>query len=458
MTKFWAICKNTFLQTIRQPMYALLIFLTMLVLVMGLMLSNWTMNPDGEYQKSDQVMMCSMGLTTLLISGMLIAAFSASSVVSREIEDRTALTVISKPVSRAAFVLGKFAGVTGAVVIAFYICSLAFLMTVRHGVKSAAYMPFDYPVIILGCSALLLTVLVPAVGNFMFGWSFLSSSVWAGITIFTVAMGVIGFIGKGWEIVPFGKEIPPQLLVALLLIFLAVLVLVAVAVTASTRLGQIMTLLVCFGAMVVGTIHEALFGKNADAISHALGYVMPKLTYYFNLTPEKDIPVSYIGLATLHCLLYTAGVLGLGVSLFQKRALEADAGSTSTPGAVGLLAWAGRIAALLAGLAGARLLLAPDNQNAMGVIVSAGVVTAAAAAWLLWGYFGRGIRWSYWVVLVLSAAWLLVSVLPLTLPAARQLQANQTPQMLFLETILALAVLVILSFPKTRRHFTSASM
>src|SRR5512144_2346005 len=108
MTRFWSICRNTFVQTIRQPIFTVLFFATVFILVLELALAGWTMGEGpAEYNETDQIMLYLTGISTLLTSGLLLAAFSASAALSREIEDRTALTVISKPVSRPVFILGK---------------------------------------------------------------------------------------------------------------------------------------------------------------------------------------------------------------------------------------------------------------------------------------------------------------------------------------------------------------
>ena len=139
MTRLLAIARNAFVETIRQPIFGVLILLTFLVLVLDVPLSSWTMGRgQAEYRSTDQQMLLSLGLSQLLISGLWISAFSAAGVLSREIEDRTVLTVVSKPVPRAVLVLGKYVGVAAALIAAYYLCSLAFLMTVRHGVMPTA--------------------------------------------------------------------------------------------------------------------------------------------------------------------------------------------------------------------------------------------------------------------------------------------------------------------------------
>ena len=154
MIQFLSIAANTFTQAIRQPIAAVLIAVTFAVLVASVPLAGWTMDTSGEHHASDQKMLLDLGVSTLLMGGLLLAAFSASSVLAREIADRTALTVISKPVSRATFVLGKFAGVAAAVAVGYYLMTVVFLMSVRHGVLSVATDVLDWPVVVLGLAAL----------------------------------------------------------------------------------------------------------------------------------------------------------------------------------------------------------------------------------------------------------------------------------------------------------------
>ena len=58
-----------------------------------------------------------------MILGMLLAVWSAGTSVSEEIEGRTALTVLSKPVSRRSFILGKYTGIMLSVLVLFVILS-----------------------------------------------------------------------------------------------------------------------------------------------------------------------------------------------------------------------------------------------------------------------------------------------------------------------------------------------
>jgi ABC-type transport system involved in multi-copper enzyme maturation permease subunit len=477
MGKFLSISQNTFVQTIRQPIFGILILVTFAVLALELCQAGWTMTSD--YVLANQKLLQDLGLSTLLMfSGVLLAAFSASSVLAREIDDRTALTVVSKPVSRGLFVLGKFAGVSAAVTAGFYLCSIVFLMTVRHRVPSTAASPIDWPVIVLGLGALGLAVLIGLAGNYLFGWHFTSAAVWSALATMTLAMGVLLFVGKGWHIVPLGFDavpdphdpdtyqlITPQLLTSILLIYLAALIFCAVAVTTSTRMGQMITLLVCLGVFALGSMHPALaqLAKSHPAI-HALTWASPNLTYFYGLDSDNPVPPHVVGSFALYGLIYMAAVLSLGIALFQTRQLESQQTSSNMPGVVGLLARVGMVMAAAAAIWGIDILCSlvrPDSSDllkhnmAPGYQALAGMILLmfAAWSWWLWGSFVRGQRWAYWMVLVFFALGLVFTLPVLVSSQVRQwIVLTSDTQIMVLAGIDAFVVLVMV-LPKTRRHF-----
>ena len=51
------------------------------------------------------------GLTTISFACMLLALLTASSTVAEEIEGKTAITLLSKPINRRQFIIGKFLGI-----------------------------------------------------------------------------------------------------------------------------------------------------------------------------------------------------------------------------------------------------------------------------------------------------------------------------------------------------------
>ena len=70
-------------------------------------------------------------LAVTLLTGLFGAVLCASSSVAREIRLGTALAVLSKPVGRARFVLGKFAGLSGALTLLIFANLVACLLSSR---------------------------------------------------------------------------------------------------------------------------------------------------------------------------------------------------------------------------------------------------------------------------------------------------------------------------------------
>lgn len=466
MIRLWSIAQNAFLQTIRQPIFGVLVLATLAVVMMGFLLPGWSMSTKGKHQETDQKMMESQGLGTLLISGLLIASFSAAAAVSREIDDKTAQTVICKPVPRVTFVLGKFAGVAAAASLAFYLALLLFLMTVRHRTVTNASDPLDWPVLALGAGAIVATLLLAGVGNLVFGWTFITTLVWGAAGCLTLALAAVAMIGKDWQLVHFGEGLfRPALLSSVLLVYLEVQFLVAVAVAVSTRLSQAMTLLVCFGVYVAGVMHPFFFGPEADPepLARLAGAVLPNLTYF---DPQNvlvaDVPITgeLLTLTSLYWLALTVGALGVGAALFETRQLDSQTASVGMPSLVAMLAWAGRAGAILAGVVGLKLLAGLIRHPGVGAAtLGAGALVAGAVGWFFWTAFARGKRWSYWLALpgaCLGAAGLGAAQL---LPGLQEplTQAGLNADLALVALVILAAVAMVLVLPSTRRHFSSVT-
>lgn len=317
-TKLWGIVVNCLIETIRQPIYGVLILVTIALLVLNLTIAGYTLEDDNKFNKD-------LGLSTLLLTGLFLAGFSAAGVLSREIENKTVLTVVSKPVSRPLFLLGKYLGLVLALAIAFYFCSIAFLLTMRHEVMERASQHLDMPVILFGIMALAGTILIAAFCNYMYDMNFQTTCVGLGLPAFTLAFLLVCLIDREWGLQPFGEDFRDgQLFAALALVFAMVMVLTAVAVAVSTRLGQVMTLTICAAVMLLGLVSDSLFGQHRDTSGFAdIAYrVSPNFAYLWvtdALTQETPITLSYVGMAMGYASLLAVAWLLLGVALFQKR-------------------------------------------------------------------------------------------------------------------------------------------
>lgn len=462
MGKALAIARNAFLEAIRQPIFFVMILVTMSVLVLTVPMADYTMGRgDAAYAKTDQQWLIIMGLSTLLMSGLLVASFTAAGVVSREIEDRTILTVLSKPVSRPTVVVGKYLGVSLALLLSMYISTLAFLLTVRHHVMPTSADQFDAPVIFFGWGGLKLALLGALFLNYFFGWNWISTAVSLLAVFLTIAMALVSFIGKGWVLISlaqtFSEDIPPDVLYSVLLVMLAVLVFSAVAVAASTRLGQVSTLLVCLSFFAVGSLTQNLFGQHTLHASAALAYkIFPDLTFFYTMDAlqqqEGHVPGGYVGFAALYALVQIVAILAVGIALFQGRELERTGSSSAAPRLVSWLAWLGRSAGVAMALAA---LVPPVSLGTvMTIVYVVAMLVAAAGNWLFWGWFGRGVRWTYYLFIVAAAMQAVGGVVALA--TRRTLPLLDRPLSVALVVVTAL-VLGLMLLPQNRFHFGLAA-
>lgn len=319
--KLYAITWTTFLETVRQPIYSVLMWIAALwIAVFGPSLSAFTLEAGKDVKVLQDV-----GMATLMLFGLLVSVFSATHVITREIETRSILTVISKPVPRPLFLVGKFLGVTGAVFVAYYFLCLVIFMSVRHGVMETASDKFDQPVIALGLLAVGISLVVALFCNYFYGWHFTATlTAWV-VPLGTAALCTALFFDKSWKPQDPTKDFGNlQLVYAVTIVFFAVMILTAFAVALATRFNQVLTLVLCAAVFMIGLLSDYYLGTRvADArVYEALYALAPKMQFFWvgdALTQELMIQFEHVRNVAMHGAIYTLAVLSLGVALFQTR-------------------------------------------------------------------------------------------------------------------------------------------
>lgn len=259
-----AIARNTLVESIRQPVFFILVMVSGLMQLGNNFFSAYSMGySDSAEVSGDNKLLLDIGLATVLVCATLLAAFLATSVVSREIEQKTALTVVSKPVGRPLFVVGKYLGIAGAIVLGTLVMLLFFLLTLERGVMTATYTDRNWPAVILAFSAIALSLGVAVWGNFFYGWVFGSTAVLLLLPLLGLAYFIALLVDGTWHIHHISTDFKPQIMIACAAVMLSMLVLTAVAVAASTRLGQVMTIVVCLGVFVFSLLSNYLVGRRA---------------------------------------------------------------------------------------------------------------------------------------------------------------------------------------------------
>lgn len=103
MGRIFTIAQNTFKEALRQKVLYVLIAFAMCLLLFSLFLGELTLGADTKMIKD-------LGLAAMMFFGVLISILVGIQIVFKEIERRTIYTLLSKPVSRGEFILGKYFG------------------------------------------------------------------------------------------------------------------------------------------------------------------------------------------------------------------------------------------------------------------------------------------------------------------------------------------------------------
>ncbi len=173
--KVYAIAINTFKEVIRDKIFYSLVFFAILLLGASVLLSTLTV---GEQSKIIE----DLSLSGIEIFGVIIAIFVGIGLVNKELEKKTIYTIISKPIKRWQFLLGKYLG------LALTLLSYVAVMTVCYMLVLLAYtntLPWQTLIAVLLIYVELLVVTASAILFSTFSTPTLSAS-------YALAIYVIG--------------------------------------------------------------------------------------------------------------------------------------------------------------------------------------------------------------------------------------------------------------------------
>jgi ABC-type transport system involved in multi-copper enzyme maturation permease subunit len=257
-------------EAVAQPLYVLALVIGAALLVLYIYIPYNTFGEDVKMYKDS-------GLMTIMVLAILVAVWTASVSVAEEIEGRTALTLLSKPISRREFVIGKFLGITWANVLMFLILGLWMLLLISYKVVYDARETSNPEPTWQVCSA-----------------------------------EVVGTIP------------------GLVLSFMETVVLTAISVAISTRLGMLPNLAICGSIYALGhlgpLIVQSSVGQNEFVafFGQLIALILPVLDH-FNVQAAVaggvKVPIDYLWWAFLYCILYSAVAMLFALILFEDRDL-----------------------------------------------------------------------------------------------------------------------------------------
>jgi ABC-type transport system involved in multi-copper enzyme maturation permease subunit len=180
--KIKAIALNTFREAIRDRILYLLLFFALVSLIFSRLLALITV---GDRVK----IVTDVGLASISFFGALMAILMGTGLVYKEIDKRTIYTLLSKPIHRHQFLLGKYFGLVLTLLVMLFLMTVIFL--VIHFLHS---FKLEWSMFLAFFTIFLEMCLITAVALFFscFSTPILSS-------IFTLAFYLIGHLSWGLE-------------------------------------------------------------------------------------------------------------------------------------------------------------------------------------------------------------------------------------------------------------------
>jgi len=259
------IALNVYRESVRDRVLYNLVFFALLIIGASYLIGQLTAGQDVKIIKD-------LGLSAVALFGLFIAVFIGIGLVSKEVERRSIYALIAKPVRREELVLGKYAG-------------LVLTLAVNVAIMVAVWY------LVLGYMS------------------------WTESEAFK----------KGWE----APATDPHMLQAVLLIFIELMLVTAIALFFSTFAGPLVSAAMTFGLYVVGHFSADL--KNlgvivksqvAANVGKALYYVLPNMaTFDIKADVVHGHPVSagYLLMSVGYGLTYIAVLLVAGMFIFSRR-------------------------------------------------------------------------------------------------------------------------------------------
>jgi ABC-type transport system involved in multi-copper enzyme maturation permease subunit len=257
-------------EAVAQPLYVLALVIGAFLLMLYIIIPYNTFGEDVKMYKDSALM-------TIMVLAFLVAVWTASVSVAEEIDGRTALTLLSKPISRRQFVLGKFLGIVWANLLMFIVLGAWMMILVSYKVVYDAR----------------------ETANPEPAWQLCATEM----------LGTVP---------------------GLVLSFMETVVLTAISVAISTRLSILPNLVICGSIYALGhlgpLIVQSSIGQNEFVafFGQLIALILPVLDH-FNIQAAVAagvrVPPTYLAWAALYCLLYSAVAMLLALILFEDRDL-----------------------------------------------------------------------------------------------------------------------------------------
>ncbi|MBW4494185.1 MAG: ABC transporter permease [Oscillatoria princeps RMCB-10] len=180
MSRIFTLASNVFWDVIRERVLYLTGFFAILLVGAQVLLREVSAGTEAK-------MLVDVGIAAIGVLGLVVTVFVGTGLINKEIDKRTVLVLLSKPVSRSEFIIGKHIGLSAVLAVL-----IALMTGIYLGVLSFYKIPHPLESILVAVLYLFLELsLLTAVG-IMFG--VFTSSLLA--TLLTFAVYVMGHLSR----------------------------------------------------------------------------------------------------------------------------------------------------------------------------------------------------------------------------------------------------------------------
>ncbi|MCC6547165.1 hypothetical protein IT570_08355 [Candidatus Sumerlaeota bacterium] len=317
MIRVYAIAINTFKEAVRNRVLYVLLFFSVLI-----MLGAWVASTLSIDQES--VILRNLGVGAINIISLLIAVFVGIGLVYNDLDKKTIYTIISKPISRWQFLLGKYLGLllTISVNVLVMTCIFAAVLNFREFVSDDN--------LIKGITT------TDASGGVIYKGIFAHVLYYVASLFKAIIFGVWHILSLGYD----GVAITKGLFTTSMLTIVEMSIITAFGVLFSSFSTPILSAFLTVIVFVIGRLDVSLYlfaqqmfeqaGRDMNNLSggkqvayyFATGaaYICPNLevfNYRKNIAEMMDISVPPIDIA--YGLLYATFVMVVAVMIFNRR-------------------------------------------------------------------------------------------------------------------------------------------
>jgi ABC-type transport system involved in multi-copper enzyme maturation permease subunit len=256
---------NVFKESVRDKVLYNLVVFAVLLIATSFLLGQLTAGQDIKIIKD-------LGLASIATFGLLIAVFIGIGLVWKEVEKRSIYGLLSKPIRRHEFVLGKYVG-------------------------------------------LMLTLLVNV--------AIMTCAFYA--VVWVMGSQVDAKIRESWP----APAADPAMLKAIALIVIELMLVTGIALFFSTFSSPFLSAVLTLGLWVIGhfntdlrNFENVVESRPAALFARGLYYVLPNFSAFdvkAQVVHGQPVDLSYLVVTTLYGLTYVAFVLAAAMTVFSRR-------------------------------------------------------------------------------------------------------------------------------------------